>query len=741
MWFTIGFAVSCAFCVYFAIDALNGPTAFAGFVACLFLFLTRWERRFRVPAAAFLGLAVGFSLFALYDKMNLSDAKELDDRTVRAEFIVRDYSYETSYGCAFDASLRMEDRMYDVRVYLNERMELKPGNRVLGEFKFKYTSKGGLDEVMYHRSQGIFLLAYQKSNVVIERFWKTPWRDYPAVWRQELKQIIDRTFPEDTASFAKALLLGYRTDIDYETNTAFKVSGISHIIAVSGLHVSILFGVIHFISGRRRIFTAVFGIPVVLIFAAVTGFTPSITRAAVMQIMMVLAMLCQREYDPPTSLSFSALVMLIVNPMVIASVSFQLSFACMSGIFTFGESIRNWIKDDKRLGFLRGKMIDGIISSISISVSSCVFTTPLMAIYFGTVSLVSILANLLTLWVITYIFYGIMAVCVLDVLGSTWVAWLAQLITWPIRYVLAASKWLSSFPLAAVYTKSVYIVIWLVLVYGMLVLYLAMKKKPALLFGSLAAVTLCLSLGLSWSEPLEGECRMTMLDVGQGQAILLQSEGKTFLVDCGGDYDEDAADITAETLLSQGISRLNGIILTHYDRDHAGAIPYLLTRIDTDALFLPYVLDENGVGQRLKKLVPDGTVIVMEDQLLTYGNTKISIFAPISYNSGNESSMSVLFQTENCDILITGDMAQVGERLLVKYHELPQVDVLVAGHHGAKTSTTELLLETVRPDYVFISVGAGNRYGHPSDSVILRLLKFGCIIYRTDEYGTIIFRR
>lgn len=741
MWFTIGFAFSCAFCVYLAIDSSIGPAFFAGIVAFLFLLLTRWERRFRVPSAVFLGLAVGFSMFALYDSMNLSEAKELDDRTVRAEFIVRDYSYETSYGCAFDASLVMEERMYDVRVYLNDCVDLKPGNRVLGDFKFQYTSSGGLEEVMYHRGQGIFLLAYQKSNVVIERFWSTPWQDYPALWRQELKQIMDRTFPDDAAPFAKALLLGDRTDIDYETNTAFKVSGISHIIAVSGLHVSILFGLIHFLSGRQRFFTAALGVPVVLIFAAVAGFTPSITRAAIMQILMMLAMLFQREYDSPTSLSFAALLMLFRNPMVIASVSFQLSFACMAGIFTFGDPIRNWLKDEKRLGFLRGKMMDGIISSISISVSSCIFTTPLVAIYFGTVSLVSVLTNLLTLWVITYIFYGIMAVCLLGTLGSSLAVWLAGLIIWPIRYVLALSKWLASFPLAAVYTKSVYIVIWLILVYGLLVLYMTIKQKPALLFGSLAVLTLCLSLGLAWSEPMMGECRMTMLNVGQGQAILLQSEGKTFLVDCGGDYDEDAADITAETLLSQGISRLDGIILTHYDRDHAGGIPYLLTRIDTDALFLPYVLDENGVGTQLKKLASDRAVVVMVDQILTFDDTKISIFAPVSYNSGNESSMSVLFQTKNCDILITGDMAEVGERLLVKYHELPQLDVLVAGHHGAKTSTTELLLDTVRPDYVFISVGAGNRYGHPSDHVLLRLMEFGCAIFRTDEYGTIIYRR
>ena len=181
------------------------------------------------------------------------------------------------------------------------------------------------------------------------------------------------------------------------------------------------------------------------------------------------------------------------------------------------------------------------------------------------------------------------------------------------------------------------------------------------------------------------------------------------------------------------------MILTHYDLDHAGGLPYLLTRIDTDAIFLPHSLDEKGVGDTLRKLSAE-VVTVKEDQMLTFGNVRLDLFAPESYNSGNESSMCVLFRTEKCAILITGDRGEVGERLLMKCHDLPDVDALVVGHHGAKDSTTAALLEAVRPEYAFISVGEGNRYGHPTPETLLRLYEFGCIIYRTDENGTIIYR-
>ena len=741
MWFAIGFGAACAFGAYFYVSWLLPAGLLFALMAALCIALTRWQRCFRIGTVICLGIAAGLCWFSVYDGVYLKDARAMDGTSGEITIQVLDYSYETDYGCAFDGKVLVGNHSYQTRVYLNDVVELSPGDQVTGNFRFRLTTNGGEEDPLYHQGKGIFLLAYQKDDDATKLDGDAHWTDYPAIWRQNLKEKIDTAFPEDASGFCKALLLGDKTDTDYETDTAFKVSGIRHIIAVSGLHISILFGFIYLITGKRRILTSAVGIPVVVIFVAIAGFAPSIMRAGIMQILLMLALLFDKEYDPPTALGFAGLTMLVMNPLVITSVSFQLSFACMAGIFLFGAPIRSWIMDSKRLGRWKGKLVRWFTASVSITLSAMVFTTPLVAVYFGTVSLIGVVTNLLTLWVVTVIFYGIIAVCAVACMSMTVAGILGYIVAWPVRYVLMISKILADFPLSAVYTKSIYIVLWLIFAYVLLVIYLCGKKKPAALFTGLMAAVLCLAVTISWAEPTLNECRITALDVGQGQSILLQSGGKNFLVDCGGDYSENAADVAAETLLSQGIRRLDGIILTHYDEDHAGGVSDLLTRIDTDLLLLPYIEDEEGIGRALAQQVGDCAYYVSEDMELTYDGVQISVFAPLSFVSGNESCISLLFQTENCDILITGDIGADMERMLLNQHEFPKLELLIVGHHGSKYSTCEELLAETMPEYAFISVGKDNFYGHPTQEVLGRLKKYGCTVYRTDQNGTIVFRR
>ena len=739
MWFSIGFVAACALCAFlYSVWMLEAAIGFA-LAAVIFAFGARYKDWFRRVSVLFIGLAVGFSWFCVTDHICWRNARKVNDQIREVTLIVRDYSFRTNYGSGADCTVELDGKKYDVRVYLDEIESLEPGNRIIGKFRFRMDVSSSAQEIIEHNGRTDILRAYQEDHVIIERFWSTPLRDLPTVWRHQLLERIDDVFPEDTAGFAKALLLGDRTDIGYELNTAFKVSGISHVIAVSGLHVSILFGLVQLLSARKRVLTAFLGIPAIVLFAAVVGFTPSITRAAIMQIMMMLALLLNKEYDPPTALSFAALVMVAADPMVVTSVSFQLSFACMVGIQLMAQPLYNWMTEGRNWGRFR-KLFSGVASCISVTLSATVMTTPLVALYFGTVSLVSILTNLMTLWVMSFIFYGIIAVCFIGAFSICFASFVAGIIAWPIRYILETAKFLSSLPLAAVYTKSGYIVAWLVFIYILLTAFLLLKKRHIAVFASAVVFSLCLCVGLSWAEPLMDDYRMTMLDVGQGQAIMLQAEGKTYLVDCGGDRDEEAADLVAETLLSQGIARLDGIILTHYDADHAGGVEFLLTRVDTDMILMPYAADDSGLAKRLKMKHGDRAIQLYKDLIITVGDLKLTIFAPESYNSGNESGLCVLFTVGKCDILITGDRSAAGERLLMNRHDLPQVDVLVAGHHGSKHSTSEQLLQAVRPSYALISVGEDNYYGHPAPETLERLKQYGCIIICTAENGTILYR-
>lgn len=746
MWFAIGFALACGIGAYFyAILALWMAAAAIG-VGLICLLVSLWWKPSRIAAALLIGFGVGVLWFQYYDGIYLQNARLLDGKAHYAQFEAVDRSYETDYGTAVSAVSYIDGKEYHILVYLNEKIDLKPGDWISGAFRFRFTSDGGFKEPTYHRSEGIFLLAYQSGEVKLSESADPSLRNYPAIWRGWVLERIDAIFPADAAAFAKALLLGHRQDLDYETSTAFKVSGISHIVAVSGLHISILFAFVYLFSRRQKVLTFLIGVPVLVAFAAMAGFTPSVVRGCIMQFLMLLALLTDREYDPPTALAFAALVMLIVNPMVILSISFQLSVGCMIGIFLFCRPIHDWFLAQSWIGVVKGKGIlprlkRWFINSVSVSLSASIVTTPLVAYYFGTVSLVSLLTNLLVVWLVTAVFYGIMLACAVSAVHLFAGKVVAFLVVLPIRLILGTAKTLAAIPLAAVYTTSIYIVIWLIGAYLLLAVFLFIKNKPVLIYGCCVAISLCAALCASWLEPLTDECRVTVLNVGQGQCILLQSEDRTFVVDCGGDTDVSAADLAAETLLSQGVYRVDGIILTHYDRDHSGGVPLLLTRIQADKVYLPELLDEAGNGSAIKKLASKQVVMVEEDFSFHYGTTNVTVFGPELYESSNESGLCVLFQTENCDILITGDRGELGELLLLHRAVLPQLEVLIAGHHGSAYSTGEKLLTATMPDYVFISAGEDNMYGHPAPRLLERLRQHGCNIYRTDENGTIIYRR
>lgn len=743
MWFTIGFGAAIALCAYAGFYPVI-LIVLAFMAATVALAALRWKQ-VRIAAVVLAGAAAAMLFFLGYRAVYLQPASAADgeERVISAE--VTDYSYETDYGGAVESSVPMDGRVYHAVVYMDEYIHLIPGDRIEGLFRLRCTT-GGREEATYHRGNGILLLCYPESELNILKTEQIPSKYYPAVLRRTLLAYINAAFPSDTACFAKALLLGEKTDLPYEVSTSFKISGISHIIAVSGLHVSILFAIVTLITGKRRLLMALIGIPLLLLFAAVAGFTPSVTRACLMQMLFLGAMLCNKEYDPPTSLAFAALVMLMGNPFVITSASFQLSVGCMAGIFLFSKRITGWINGFPFWKDWKGKkpkvrFRNWISGGVGITLSAMFFTTPLVAYYFGTVSLVGILTNLLTLGPVSLCFYGTMAVCVLSGIWPGLAGVAGWCISWVMRYVMTVAKLLASVPLAAVYTQSIFIVAWLVLCYVLILIFLCAKKRQSFILISCGVCGLCFALMLSGAEPLLDDTRLTVLDVGQGQCVILQSGGRTFLVDCGGDSDTEAADLAADTLLSKGIFRLDGVIVTHYDRDHAGGVGYLLSRIPADAVFLPSSPDEDGMLETILPYCRGKEVFVDRDMTLTWDDAFFEIFAPILSSSDNERGLCVLFGDENCDILITGDLSSLGEKILLAEKNIPELTVLVAGHHGSKNSTCRELLEATTPEYVFISAGEDNYYGHPHPDVLMRLAETGCRVYRTDRQGTIIFRR
>lgn len=749
MWFTLGFGTACAMSVYLGNPHPLLIVCFA-VVAALFLFgFARKWKLLRIIAVLMMGIAAGIGLFWGFEEWFPPAAEEVDGQTIAVTIRATDFSRETAYGYAVEGTVVLNEKEYGICAYLDQTEEpllISPGELISGEFLLCATTNAAEDSNASFAGKGIFLLAYQRGEASRSFGDRNFWKDFPVLLRQSILTLIDTLFSENTRPFAKALLLGDTSELSYATDTALKISGIRHVVAVSGLHVSILFSAVYFLSGRRRILTAAVGIPILILSAAVAGFGASITRACIMQILMILALLFEREYDPPTALSFAVLAMLIHNPFCIADVGFQLSVGCMVGIFLFSGRISGWILSDRCLGEAQGKSLKArlkrsVAATVSVTLGAMTATTPLCAIYFGTVSLIGIVTNLLTLWIVTFLFVGIIVACAL---GSIWltagkaVAWL---VSFGIRFVLLTAELLSKFPMSAVYTKSSYVVLWLVFCYVLIGLFLLMKKKQPAVFASCMVVGLCAALLISWVEPQLDDCRMTVLDVGQGQCILLQSKGRSYLVDCGGKGSKETADEAAELLLAQGISCLDGMILTHYDGDHTAGAVNLLSQVNTDVVLVPDSADPDGVKESLEQATNVQVAPVREQIVFSFSDASLTVYPALLADSDNESSLCVLFQTEKCAILITGDRSGFGERMLLRNAQIPEVDVLVAGHHGSKYSVCEELLQAVKPDVVVISVGADNPYGHPAEETIERLENFGCTIYRTDLHGTIIYRR
>ena len=739
MWFVIGFTAACAAGAYW-FNTTEAYLLSLLFLVLLFAAVLMFKGQGRQVKLFFFGCALAFAWLGIYSSVYLSPAENYNGETVEIPITITDYSTPIDYGISAEGKITIAGKNYKIKLYSYVLEELQPGDTVTGKTELLYTRTSHWAQ--YFSSSGFHLVGYLDDGVSVTRPQQIPARHFPVILRQQILELIDRTFPDDTVAFARALLLGDTSLLTYEQETALSVSGIRHVVAVSGLHVSVLFTLVYSFVGYRKVLTPAIGLPVLLLFAAVAGFTPSVVRACIMQALVILAMLFDKEYDPPTALSFAVLTMLGVNPLTICSASFQMSVACMVGIFLFSARIQNYFtgKCRQKVGKTLGNIRKWIIGCVSITLSTMVIVTPLSILYFDTVSLVSILTNTATLWAVSAIFCGIIAACIM---GAVWLplgkaaGWL---LSWLIRYVLMVSNTLASFPLAAVYTQSVYIVLWVILSYILLTVFLMGKKKqPAVLFGCIL-LSLCVAVAASWIEPRLDNYRMSVLDVGQGQCILLQTGGKHYVIDCGGDREENTADLAAQTLLSQGVTEVDGLILTHYDQDHSGGAEFFLTRIPTKKLYLPQIEDDGTAKSKLADRYVDRITWIEHMEVLSLAEGALTLIAGNTDREENESGLCILFQEENCDILITGDRDAVGEKELLQQIQLPELEVLVVGHHGSAYATSDALLAATSPEVAVISVGANNRYRHPSQKILYKLELFGCQVLRTDENGTILIR-
>lgn len=752
--FAFSFAAAVFLTIYGGLDALLLPLGgVLVLVAAILGLAVRQKGRGRTCALLVLsGLAAGFLWTALYAVVFFQPARDLDDCTVRLSATVADWPQEGSYG-GYTVLVRAETDSWvkvSAILYTDEQgAGLRPGDRIetvahciLGDRTFAG------EKITYYTAKGIFLRATAYGRLDIER----PAHVHPqyfAAWvSKALKAGIDAAFPEDVAGFVRALVTGNRDNLTDEFTTSLERAGLSHTVAVSGMHLAFLAGVLTTLLGRGKRTTAVLTILWVVLFCGIAGNTPSVLRAAVMILMLQLAPLLDRERDGPTSLAVALFLLLWTNPFSAAHIGLQLSFAAVAGILLVSDRVQDWLL--RRMGMDEWKKPKNrivrylravpwfVVSTLSATLGASILTVPLVALHFNIVSLIAPLSNLLTLWAIGFLFLGGLGVGTLAVVLPGPAAVLAVPFTALARYLQWVVEALSKPALAALPLESVYYRAWLVLVYALVLAFIRTKgRRPVWMPLAAGTAGLVLAVALTRASFYQGDLSVTVLDVGQGQSVLLRTGELLTLVDCGGDSRDDPGDVAANYLQALGRSEIDLLVVSHYHADHANGIPQLLNRVVVGELVLPDVEEDDPLrGAILAAAEEKGIPVHFLRERTDFGS--VTVFPPMSgTGSTNELGLTVLATVGQTDVLITGDMEEEGELRLTQTVTLPDIEVLVAGHHGSDTSNTQSLLEATTPDLALISVGLNNKYGHPSYDALVRLDEIGAKIYRTDLYGTI----
>ena len=258
--------------------------------------------------------------------------------------------------------------------------------------------------------------------------------------------------------------------------------------------------------------------------------------------------------------------------------------------------------------------------------------------------------------------------------------------------------------------------------------------------GALAIVTLVLALWLNVQPFRGGVLHMVALDVGQGQSVVLHSKEMTALIDCGSGSYLDAGDTAADYLQSVGVQTLDYVIVSHYHDDHCDGLPTLFARMKVKRLILPDIEPEDVFRAEVLSLAERHGIpvsFVRRDTALALGEASLTVYPPLDDTDMNEACLTALCSAGTFDALFTADINANTEHILITTHDLPDVEVMMAGHHGSKYSTGKELLAEVTPEVAIISSGTNNRYGHPNFEALRRLADAGATIYRTDLQGNI----
>ena len=572
----------------------------------------------------------------------------------------------------------------------------------------------------------------------------------------------------------EAMLLGEKSELDQELKLRYQMAGMVHILAISGLHISILgMGLFSLLKriGLGNAGAGLVSLCVMLQYGMLTGGSVSAMRAVCMFVLNVGARVLGRTYDLMTALALSAIFLLLDSPAYLYSSSFLLSFGAVVGLGAVSPHLI-------RITGAKGKAGKALISSLSVQAA----TLPVMLVFFGEVSVIGILLNLFVLPTVGGVLISGLCCSVLglfSVNAGRAAAVPGRILLWLYEKVgmfagkLPFCTWIGGLP--EIWQSISY---YLLLASGIILAYvmasgiqkkeenqLAVGKKVSENSDKIRGVfrkaakrvypagifLLAAAAGIFVLSRKPGkELRITCLDIGQGDGIVLEiPDGGVFLMDCGSSNKKNTAQYQLLPYLkSRGISHINGIMISHTDKDHISGIMELLefmeqglTSVRSDALILPDWEEPPEVYNTLIHLAQSAGMKVLQVECgnsFRMGEAGFHILAPAKDALGedvNEEGMVVELEYRDFRGLFTGDAGEPAEKAIL--NRLRDVDFLKVGHHGSRYSSCREFLDQVKAEVAVISCSDSNTYGHPSPETTLRLKKSGAKTEFTMKSGAV----
>lgn len=679
-------------------------------------------------------------------------------------------SYETTRGVIYNTPLINGDRL---------SFQVEDQNKNIVQLSYKMKSASEKKQMrQLHAGVSCIFDGERKEPQIARNFHGFNYRDY--LYKQNIHFILEATyisecrktslslvqwilllrqqailgvtemFPEQSGAFMNALLFGDRQQMTFEVEEQYQQFGLVHLLAISGSHIVLLMVIMYFILLRsgvtREIATVclIFFIPIYMILA---GASPSVIRASITGVLMLIAFMCSIRLSSLDALSITAICMLIFDPYLVFNIGFQFSFV---GSFALLLSAPLLLESGN--GVIR--------NSIYISLISQLVSTPILLYHFGYYSPYSIFLNILYVPFLSLI---VLPCSIIILICLPIIPFLAKSFANVLSIGLNLSNDFLSYCESLPFTRLNFgqTPILLVALYCVSIISVLMVWERRISKGMMfifAGIFLFISTGHYVYPYFRESGSVTFLDVGQGDAILIRLpyDQEIYLIDTGGTIRLNKEewqrkkhefsvgnDILIPYLQKEGIKKIDKLIVTHGDADHIGAAQELLSNITVKEVVFGRKEQEAILEKAVKKQALEKEVKISEveeGESWRVNEAEFFVLAPTGKErSENNASIVLWAKLGGITWLFTGDLEEEGEKGLVATYPDLRADVLKVAHHGSNTSSITPFLSAVQPNIAIISVGERNRYGHPHKEVIERFEKMGIEIWRTDKQGAISY--